>query len=253
MKILFDIADEEKAYYVATGHYCSTEYNEEFDKILLKKAKDSKKDQSYMLYRLDSDKISRLLFPLFKYTKNEIREIGENIGLEVHNKKDSQGICFAKIGYIDFLKRNLGDSIKRGKFIDRDGNIMGEHEGYQLYTIGQRRGLNLKLPRAYFITAINPEKNEITLGEYKELARKRVELVDFKSPIELGKIIEKKVIGRPRFSSFGAEGKVIVENEKIYFEYFEENVQNAPGQHLVIYYKDFVLGGGMIVDKKIFS
>ena len=130
---------------------------------------------------------------------------------------------------------------------------MGEHEGYQLYTIGQRRGLNLKLPRAYFITAINPEKNEITLGEYKELARKRVELVDFKSPIELEKIIEKKVIGRPRFSSFGAEGKVIVENEKIYFEYFEENIQNAPGQHLVIYYKDFVLGGGMIVDKKIFS
>lgn len=64
---------------------------------------------------------------------------------------------------------------------------MGEHEGYQLYTIGQRRGLNLKLPRAYFITAINPEKNEITLGEYKELARKRVELVDFKSPIELEK------------------------------------------------------------------
>lgn len=253
MKILFDIADEEKAYYVATGHYCSTEYNEEFDKILLKKAKDGKKDQSYMLYRLDSDKISRLLFPLFKYIKNEIREIGENIGLEVHNKKDSQGICFAKIGYIDFLKRNLGDSIKRGKFIDRDGNIMGEHEGYQLYTIGQRRGLNLKLPRAYFITSINPEKNEITLGEYKELARKRVELVDFKSPIELEKIIEKKVIGRPRFSSFGAEGKIIVENEKIYFEYFEENVQNAPGQHLVIYYKDFVLGGGMIVDKKIFS
>lgn len=87
MKILFDIADKEGAYYVATGHYCSTEYSEEFNKTLLKKAEDSKKDQSYMLYRLDGDKIPRLLFPLFKYTKVEIREIGKSIGLEVHDKR----------------------------------------------------------------------------------------------------------------------------------------------------------------------
>lgn len=246
MKILFDVAEEEGAYYVATGHYCSTEYSEEFGKTLLKKAEDSKKDQSYMLYRLDNDKISRLLFPLFKYTKSEIREIGKNIGLEVHDKKDSQGICFAKVGYIEFLKTNLKDKIQKGKFIDNDGNVMGEHEGYQLYTIGQRRGLNLKLPRAYFITKINPQTNEITLGEYEELARERVELVDFKSPIELEKLVELEVIGRPRFSSTGAKGKIILEEGKIFFEYLEKNVQNAPGQHLVIYYKDFILGGGMI-------
>ena len=246
MKILFDIAEEEGAYYVATGHYCSTEYSDEFGKVLLKKAEDIKKDQSYMLYRLDSEKISRLLFPLYKYTKSEIREIGKNIGLEVHNKKDSQGICFAKIGYIEFLKKNLGDSIQKGNFVDRDGNIMGEHEGYQLYTIGQRRGLNLKLPRAYFITAINPEKNEIVLGEYDELAKKRVELVDFKSPVKLERIVDREVIGRPRFSSSGAKGKIVVEDKRVYFEYLEESVQNAPGQHLVIYYEDFVLGGGMI-------
>lgn len=246
MKILFDVAEEEGAYYVATGHYCSIEYSEEFEKTLLKKAEDVRKDQSYMLYRLDSDKISRLLFPLFKYTKSEIREIGKNIGLEVHDKKDSQGICFAKVGYIEFLKNNLKDKIQKGKFIDNDGNVMGEHEGYQLYTIGQRRGLNLKLPRAYFITKINPQTNEITLGEYEELARESVELVDFKSPIELEKLAELEVIGRPRFSSIGAKGKIIIENNKIYFEYEEKSVQNAPGQHLVIYYKDFVLGGGMI-------
>lgn len=246
MKVLFDIAEEEKAYYVATGHYCSTEYNNKFKKVLLKKAEDIRKDQSYMLYRLDADKISRLLFPLFKYNKSEIREIAKNIGLEVHDKKDSQGICFAKSGYIDFLKSNLKEKIKKGKFIDKFGNIMGEHEGYQLYTIGQRRGLNLKLPRAYFITEINPLTNEITLGEYDELARKKIELVDFKTPLNLEEIITLDVIGRPRFSSVGAEGKLIFENDKIFFEYFEGNVQNAPGQHLVIYYNDFVLGGGMI-------
>lgn len=246
MKILFDIADEEGAEYVATGHYCSTEYSKEFGKTLLKKAEDSKKDQSYMLYRLDEDKISRLMFPLFDYTKSEIREIAKKIGLEVHDKKDSQGICFAKVGYVEFLKKNLGESIQKGKFVDRDGNIMGEHEGYQLYTIGQRRGLNLKLPRAYFITAIIPEKNEIVLGEYEELSRKKVELIEFKSIIPMEILKEKVVIGRPRFSSIGALGKVLFEDKKIFFEYLEENVQNAPGQHLVIYYEDFVLGGGMI-------
>lgn len=246
MKILFDIANQENAYYVATGHYCSTEYSEEFGKILLKKAEDIRKDQSYMLYRLDEDKISRLLFPLFKYTKIEIREIARDIELEVHDKKDSQGICFAKVGYKEFLKKNLGREIKKGNFIDKNGNIIGEHEGYQLYTIGQRRGLNLQLPRAYFITKIDSGKNEITIGEYEELSRKKVELINFKTPLELKKIIEKEVIGRPRFSSIGAKGKIILEGEKVYFEYFERNVQNAPGQHLVIYYQDFILGGGMI-------
>lgn len=246
MKILFDIADEMNAYYVATGHYCSTKFCEEFGKILLKKAEDIKKDQSYMLYRLSEDKISRLLFPLFKYNKSEIREIGKNIGLEVHDKKDSQGICFAKSGYLGFLKTHLKSEIKKGKFVDKLGNIMGEHEGYQLYTIGQRRGLNLKLPRAYFITNIDPSKNEITLGEYDELARQKVELIDFKTPLKLERLYGLEVLGRPRFSSFGSLGKIVLENGKIYFEYLEKNVQNAPGQHLVIYYKDFVLGGGMI-------
>lgn len=111
-----------------------------------------------MLYRLDEDKISRLLFPLSEYTKLEIRDIAKEIGLEVHDKKDSQGICFAKVGYIEFLKNNLENEIKKGNFVDKNGNIMGEHEGYQLYTIGQRRGLNLKLPRAYFITKIDSLK-----------------------------------------------------------------------------------------------
>lgn len=246
MKILFDIADRLGAYYVATGHYCSTEYSEEFRRVLLKKASDNKKDQSYMLYRLDSDKLPRLLFPLNKYTKLEIREIAKKIGLEVHDKKDSQGICFAKSGYIDFLRKNLGEKIKKGKFVDRDGNVLGEHEGYQLYTIGQRRGLNLKLPRAYFIIAIIPERNEIVLGEYEELARKRVELLEFKVAVPIRSLRDREVIGRPRFSSLGAEGKIVVEDGKVYFEYLQENLQNAAGQHLVIYFGEFVLGGGRI-------
>lgn len=246
MKILFEIADKENADFVATGHYSSVEYSEEFKTSLLKISYDPRKDQSYMLYRLDNDKISRLLFPLHSYEKKQIRDIAKNIGLEVYNKKDSQGICFAKEGYIEFLKRNLGDKIKKGKYIDKNGKILGEHEGYQLYTIGQRRGLGLKLPRAYFITKIDKEKNEITIGEYEELYKKRVELKKYKLAVKITDILNKNIIGRPRFSSFGTSGKVLFENEKLFFEFDEETPQTAPGQHLVLYYKNLVLGGGII-------
>ena len=246
MAVLFQTADEENAEYVATGHYCSVEYSQEFEKNLLKTAADLRKDQSYMLYRLDNDKIERLLFPLYSYEKKRIREIAKEAGLHVHNKGDSQGICFAQEGYIFFLQKKLGDKIQKGNFIDKNGKIMGEHQGYQLYTIGQRRGLGLKLPRPYFITEINKEKNEITLGEYEELYRKIVELKDFKSPVSIELLLDKKLIGRPRFSSFGSEGKLLLKDGKIFFEYDEMTPQLASGQHLVLYWKNFVLGGGMI-------
>lgn len=245
-KTLFDVAEQENAYYVASGHYCSSGYCKEFDKILLKVSFDRKKDQSYMLSRLDENKIKRVLFPLEKYDKNTIRELAKKGNLEVHDKKDSQGICFAKNGYIDFLKANLGMKIKKGNFVDSNGKILGEHEGYQLYTLGQRRGLGLKLPRPYFITKIDSEKNIIVLGEYSELSRKKIKLSEFKEIVDIEMLKDKILIGRPRFSSLGAEGKIYKEGENIYFEYLENNFHNAPGQHLVVYFGDFIVGSGMI-------
>ena len=100
-----------------------------------------------MLYRLAPEKLERLIFPLKPYSKQEIREIALKIGLEVHDKKDSQGVCFAKEGYKEFLKENLKDEIVKGNYIDKEGKILGQHEGYQLYTIGQRRGLGINLSK----------------------------------------------------------------------------------------------------------
>lgn len=246
-KLLFDIALEENAYYVATGHYCKVEYNDEFKTNLLKVGKDIKKDQSYMLSRLDTDKLPRIIFPLYNYTKEEIRKIAQEAKIEVHDKKDSQGICFAKSGYIDFLKFQLKDKIKKGNFIEsKSGKILGEHNGYQLYTIGQRRGLGLKLPKPYFIIDINPLKNEIILGDYCELKRKKVELIEYKAAVEIDKLKDRILIARPRFSSSGSKGYIIRENNKIYFEYIEENYHNAPGQHLVLYLNDYIVGTGII-------
>lgn len=246
LKLLFQVADRENAEYIATGHYCSVDYIKEFDTLLLKMSINKRKDQSYMLYRLEKEKISRLKFPLHSYEKSEIREIARRINLKVHDKKDSQGICFAKSGYIEFLKENLKGKIKEGNFVDRNGKILGKHKGYQIYTIGQRRGLELKLPRPYFILEIKKDSNEIVLGDYQDLYRKEVELLEFKSLVELKKLIGKKLIGRPRFSSFGNIGEIKIKNNKIFFEYEESTPQLASGQHLVLYYNDFVLGGGII-------
>lgn len=247
--LLFKIADEVGAKYVATGHYADVESSPELGNLsLLKMCADRRKDQSYMLYRLKPEQLARIIFPLKGLEKTKVREIAKSIGLIVHDKKDSQGICFAKEGYIPFLKERLGDKIQEGDFILKDGTVLGKHQGYQLYTVGQRRGLGLTLPRAYFITAINPEKNEIVLGEYDELNREVVELTDLSINLPLENYKNLVVTARPRFSSLGMDGTLEVDkNGKSYFRYLKPNPQNAPGQHLVFYYKDFVLGGGKII------
>lgn len=246
-KILFDVADECNAEYVASGHYTSVEYNKKYSRYLLKGVHNIIKDQSYMLYRLESSKLARLLFPLKFYSKQEIREIALKVGIKVYSKKDSQGICFAKEGYKEFLRKRLGNKIKKGNFIDKFGNILGLHEGYQFYTLGQRRGLGINLSKPVFITEIRVLTNEIVLGEYDELLRNQVELFDYRFNVELEKILEKRLLARPRFSSQGFYGKLSLKNTRLYFEYENKNTHNADGQHLVIFDENFVLGGGVIL------
>lgn len=243
---LFEIANKESAYFIATGHYVRKNSNNIFDETLLNIAEDKRKDQGYMLYRIKKEKLKRILFPLAEYNKKEVREKAEKVGIEIYKKKDSQGICFAKEGYIEFLKKNLGEKISKGNYVNEKGEVLGEHQGYQLYTIGQRRGLGVLFPRVYFIVDINPKTNEITLGDYESLYRKKIELRDSVFHISFDKLKGKVLIGRPRFSSHGFKGKIYVENKKIYFEYLEKNPQNAKGQHLVVYYENDIVGGGII-------
>jgi tRNA-specific 2-thiouridylase len=250
IKSLVDYADMVGAEFVATGHYCNLEYSSIMDKYLLKNAADIRKDQTYMLYRLDESTLKRMKFPLYNFTKNEVREIAKKIGMEIHNKKDSQGICFAPEGYKKYLQKNLSSEIEKGSFVDEDGNLMGTHDGYQLYTIGQRRGLNLKKPRPYFVLDIKPSTNEIVLGDYDKLFITKVELIDYKFVAEIGKLLEVELMARPRFSSHGFMGKLRKDIrdgiEKLYFEYNEKNPQNARGQHMVLYFGEYLVGGGVI-------
>ena len=250
IKSLVDYANTIGAKYIATGHYCNLEYSPKMEKFLLKNATDIRKDQTYMLYRLGEETLKRMKFPLYNFTKAEVREIAKKMGLEIHNKKDSQGICFAPEGYKEYLQKKLGEKIEKGNFVDEDGNIIGTHEGYQLYTIGQRRGLNIKKPKPYFILDIRPSKNEILLGDYDKLYISEVELIDYKFVVEIEKLLKVELMARPRFSSRGFMGKlkrkIIDGKERIYFEYNEKNPQNAKGQHMVLYFGEYLVGGGVI-------
>ena len=247
VKKLIEIADEKKAYYIATGHYCEISKENRFKKYLFKKPKDLKKDQGYMLYRIEPEIIERMIFPLARYEKTIVREKAKNYGVKVFDKKDSQGICFAKEGYLEFLRKNLKDKIVPGNYVDKDGKILGQHQGYQLYTIGQRRGLGVLFSKIYFIIDIIPEKNEIILGDYIELYREKIELENFKTHISFELLVQMRILAKPRFSSVGFYGKVVKEEEKIYFQYEEKNPQNARGQHLVLYSDGLVIGGGKII------
>ena len=246
IKKLVEFADRVGAEFIATGHYSKVEFCQKFGKQLLANCEDSRKDQTYMLYRLPENTLKRMLFPLENLRKTDVREIAKESGIETFDKKDSQGICFAPEGYIDFLKRVLGDEVKEGNFISRDHEILGKHKGYQLYTIGQRRGLELKLPRAYFVIDINPETNEVILGDFENLLIDRVELINYKFIPRIEELVDKTLIAKARFSSSGLEGKLEEIEGKLYFVYKDRNSENSPGQHMVIYFEGKVVGGGEI-------
>lgn len=240
IKTLLDLAKELNFDYVATGHY-AVKTNDGFLEYV-----DYIKDQSYMLYRLKKEDLDMMLFPLASMDKKEVRKIAKDNNIVIHDKKDSTGICFAQDGYIPFLEKNL--DIKPGNFIDENGKILGQHKGYQLYTVGQRRHLGLKLPYPIFILKILPETNEIILGNYNKLMVDTVEITNYIFHIQVENLIGKRLFAQPRFSSKGFYGSIIIENDKIYFKYEIKNAQNAKGQHIVIYDNKKLIGGGMIND-----
>lgn len=175
-RTLLDAADEAGAYYIATGHYANTCYYEDSETWFIKRAANVKKDQSYMLYRLGQEAISRLLLPLNEVDdKEKVREMARKKALVNADAKDSQEICFidADDNYKDFLKRRGIDSSK-GDFVDASGNVLGKHQGILNYTIGQRKGLGIALGKPAFVTKINGRNNQVVLGDNEDLFNKEV-------------------------------------------------------------------------------
>lgn len=238
IKTLINLSKQLGFDYVATGHY-AVKSNEGFMFL-----SESIKDQTYMLYRIPKEDLDIMIFPLGNMDKTQVRKLAKENNITTHDKKDSQGICFAPDGYEKYLSSHL--DLKEGNFVDKNKNILGKHKGYALYTLGQRRHLGIKSPHPLFITNIDSKTNTITVGSFEDLLIDTIEVFNYIFHKNLNDILEKELIARPRFSSRGLSGKLFIAYDKLFFKYNEKNAQNAKGQHIVFYLNNELIGGGEI-------
>lgn len=245
---LFEYADRIGCEYIATGHYARAEYDEKYNRKVLKKAVDQTKDQSYVLASLSCSQLERVHFPLGRYTKAQIRDIADKLGLAVSQKKESQDICFIPDGkYVNFIERYRSKKYDRGNFVDKNGNILGTHQGIIRYTVGQHKKLGIITPEPMYVDKIIPETNEILLVSDKELYKREVSIKDLvwsaidTPPHEFCADV------KLRYRHTPAPCTVKTENDRTATLNFDEP-QRAPakGQSAVIYDGDTVLGCGII-------
>jgi len=235
--------------YIATGHYARVMQLPN-GRYTIQNSVTAAKDQTYALYNLTQEQLSHTLMPVGAYTKDEIRQIAEDHGLEVAKKKDSMEICFIPDNdYAGFIEKNVENVPGPGNFVDMDGNVIGRHKGITHYTVGQRKGLNLAMGRPVFVTEIRPETNEVVIGDNDDV---------FSDHLICGNVNwmavdglhgeEKTVMAKIRYSHKGAPC-VIRELEDGRVECRFETPQRAitPGQAVVFYENDYVFGGGTIL------
>ncbi|GHV50835.1 tRNA-specific 2-thiouridylase MnmA [Synergistales bacterium] len=250
---LLRTADMMEISHIATGHYAIIERGETSGRWLLKKAADKSKDQSYVLYMLTQEQLSRTLLPLGEFTKSEAREIASRAGFLNAAKRESQDICFVPDGkYIDFIARNGGGGREPGDFIDSSGRIIGRHKGLARYTIGQRKNLGVSFSEKLFVISKNAHDNTVTLGREDELYSKELYAADFNliSRERIDGEVRTAAMTRYRQTEYPCTvqdigGGVV----RIVFD--EPQKAAAAGQALVLYDGDSVLGGGTIIGKEI--
>lgn len=234
------------AEYVATGHYAKIV--EKDGRYLLIKSDDDKKDQTYALYNFTQDQLEHTLMPCGEYTKDKIREIAKEIGLAVHNKKDSEEICFIPDNnHGRFILEAKPGKIKPGNFVDKEGNVLGKRKGIVYYTIGQRKGLGLSLGRPVFVTDIRPKTNEVVIGPEEDIFKtdllaKDVNFIPFDN-LEG----ELKVTAKVRYSARPAEAVLYPEkNGRVRVSFKDKQRAITKGQSVVFYDGNIVVGGGII-------
>lgn len=234
--------------YIATGHYARVERDEESGRYLLKKARDSAKDQTYVLYAMTQHQLRKTLFPLGALLKSEVRGLASQRGLINAGKPDSQDICFVPNGdYAGFLENTLKVSPSPGSFTDSEGRVLGEHRGLIRYTIGQRRGLGLNHHEPRYVIKKDAEKNTVVLGEEGQLYTKEFTVcgLNLISIERLEGPLPARV--KTRYSQKEAEALLIPLDEKrAKVEFKSPQRAITPGQAAVFYDGGTVIGGGTI-------
>lgn len=233
------------AQFLATGHYARISKTK--DAFWLVKAKDLNKDQSYFLYRLNQEQLKHIIFPIGRYSKDEVRKFARNFSLSVAEKAASQEICFIPDDdYRGFLKARLKEEIKPGLVIDQEGNVVGKHKGIAYYTVGQREGLGIAKGYPAYITKIDYRKNQITIGRKNDVLA--VEFL-IKDLYYAHKPIEKKVALKVkiRYNHREREAELVPAiNNKIRVKFNQPQFAVTPGQAAVFYSRNKVIGGGVI-------
>ena len=247
---MYEKAKELGIDYIATGHYAKTEYSEKYGRDVIKKAENIAKDQSYVLYNIPKELVSKVVFPLANMkSKEEIRQIAREHGLEVAGKPDSEDICFIPDGdYKRFLEKNSDLEAKEGNIVNQEGEILGKHQGLYRYTIGQRKGLGIAYSEPLFVIGFQPEKNELIVGTEKEIYQKEM-LVNHINFLLIDKLEEQmRVMVKTRYSSREYFATIEMLKEDTIKVIFDEQVARiTPGQSAVFYIDDIVLGGGKII------
>lgn len=235
--------------YIATGHYAQIVLLDN-GRYTLKKSATAAKDQTYALYNLTQEQLSKTIMPVGAYTKDEIRSLAQKAGLRTANKPDSQEICFIPDNdYGAFIERESDCEIPpAGNFVSKDGEVLGTHKGITNYTIGQRKGLNLSLGKPVFVTKICPKTNEVVIGDNEDVFGDLLyaDQLNFMSIPDLeGEMV---VTAKIRYSHQGEVCSIKkVDDDKIECRFHKPVRAITPGQAVVFYDNDIVVGGGIII------
>ncbi|HEX5151317.1 MAG TPA: tRNA 2-thiouridine(34) synthase MnmA [Parafilimonas sp.] len=249
-RALLKRADALNCDFIATGHYANIHQHRN-GRYFISKGLDELKDQSYVLWGLQQDLLSRTILPLGKYRKTEIRQMANDFGYpELAKKSESYEICFVPDNdYRGFLKHRvegLEDKVNGGWFVDKNGLRLGRHKGYPFYTVGQRKGLDIALGRPVFVTKIEPETNVVVLGDETDLQQSEMFVSKLNwlkyNGIEDGQ----EVLTKIRYKDKGAASSLYNDGNNIRVRFYEDVKSIAPGQSAVFYEGNDVIGGGII-------
>ena len=243
---LIDKARDLNIDFVATGHYAKVEKEE--NRYILKKSKEESKDQTYFLYKLTQEQLSKTLFPLGNYKKTEIRDIAKKLDLKTANRPDSQEVCFIEDNnHYNFVKEYSQNLTQQGDMVDIQSNILGMHDGISKYTIGQRRGLGVVTGKPMFVVDIDSESNTVILGSNDDLFKKELIASDLNwiaiDSLEDSMEVDIKI----RSTAKSAKGKISpIEDSKVRVSFDIPQRAITKGQSVVFYKEDSVIGGGII-------
>lgn len=250
--VLAERAERLGAGYIATGHHARVEYSPDKQRFLLKKGKDRSKDQSYFLYILTQEQLARTLLPIGHLTKDQVRKKAHELGLPVASRPDSQEICFIPDrDYVRFLKNRMSDAFRPGPIVDRQDQVLGQHSGIHNFTIGQRKGMGIAAAHPLYVLEIDPQRNAVVVGTNDELKKTELFASDLNWISVAGIHEPLPVKAKIRYKHREAAAEVVpIERERVRVKFARPQRAVTPGQAVVFYHGEVVVGGGTIEHKR---